>query len=108
MCFISICCALLFEECYYSIQIIQVIASYEQLIEPMYLCLDRHLNIIATASYAHNIKVFSLEGNLVANEPGQSHCLEIYICRKGCILVTVVVVERKFLQCYESYTFVFE
>ena len=62
----------LFEECNNPIQtfsrdgnLIQVIASQDQLIHAQYLCVDRHLNIIVSDSGAHNLKVFSIEGHLL-------------------------------------------
>ena len=62
----------LFRVCNYPIQtfsrdgnLIQVIASQDQLIHACYLCVDRHLNIIVSDSDAHNLKVFSIEGHLL-------------------------------------------
>ena len=62
----------LFLDCNYPIQtfsrdgnLIQVIASQDQLIDAFYLCVDRHLNIIVSDWGAHNLKVFSIEGNLL-------------------------------------------
>ena len=62
----------LFEKCNYPIQtfsrdgnLIQVIASQDQLIDAFYLCVDRHLNIIVSDWGAHNLKVFSIEGHLL-------------------------------------------
>ena len=43
-----------------------IIVSEEQLGLPCYFCLDRHFNIIVSNCLAHNIKVFSLEGDLIA------------------------------------------
>ena len=43
-----------------------VTVSEEQLKLPYYFCLDRHFNIIVSNWDAHNIKVFSLEGDLIA------------------------------------------
>ena len=43
-----------------------IIVSEEQLKLPYYFCLDRHFNIIVSNWDAHNIKVFSLEGDLIA------------------------------------------
>ena len=62
----------LFRDCNYPIQtfsrdgnLIQVIASQDQLIDAWYLCVDRHLNIIVSDWGAHNLKVFSKEGHLL-------------------------------------------
>ena len=62
----------LFCDCNYPIQtfsrdgnLIQVIASQDQLIDALYLCVDRHLNIIVSNFEAHNLKVFSIEGHLL-------------------------------------------
>ena len=62
----------LFCDCNYPIQtfsrdgnLIQVIASQDQLINAQYLCVDRHLNIIVSDEGAHNLKVFSIEGHLL-------------------------------------------
>ena len=62
----------LFLGCNYLIQtfsrdgnLIQVIASQDQLINAYYLCVDRHLNIIVSDEGAHNLKVFSIEGHLL-------------------------------------------
>ena len=43
-----------------------IIVSEEQLELSYYLCLDRHFNIIVSNCHGHNIKVFSLEGDLIA------------------------------------------
>ena len=63
----------LFHECPYSVQsfsrdgnLMHSIVSQEQLIEASYFCLDRHMNIIVSDYAAHNVKVFSREGQLVA------------------------------------------
>ena len=60
----------MFEFCNHPIQtfsrdgnLIQVIASKDQLIHPWYLCVDRHLNIVVSDEGAHNLKVFSIEGH---------------------------------------------
>ena len=62
----------LFWKCNYPIQtfsrdgnLIQVIASQDQLINAQYLCVDIHLNIIVNDFKAHNLKVFSIEGHLL-------------------------------------------
>ena len=62
----------LFDDCNYLIQtfsrdgnLIQVIASQDQLIDACYLCVDRHLNIIVSDWMADNLKVFSIEGHLL-------------------------------------------
>ena len=62
----------LFRDCNYPIQnfsregnLIQEIASQDQLIDARYLCVDRHLNIIVSDWGAHNLKVFSMEGHLL-------------------------------------------
>ena len=46
--------------------LIRIIASEEQLTKPNFLCLDRHYNIIVSDFAAHNLKVFSPEGDLIA------------------------------------------
>ena len=63
----------LFHECPYSVQsfsrdgnLMHLIVSQEQLIEASFFCLDRHMNIIISDARAHNVKVFSREGQLVA------------------------------------------
>ena len=63
----------LFHECPYSVQsfsrdgnLMHLIVSQEQLIEASYFCLDRHMNIVISDEEAHNVKVFSREGQLVA------------------------------------------
>ena len=62
----------LFRHCNYLIQtfsrdgnLIQVIASRDQLIVAFHLCVDRHLNIIVTDYKASNLKIFSIEGHLL-------------------------------------------
>ena len=45
--------------------LIQVIASQDQLILAGYLCVDRHLNIIVSDCEVQNLKVFSIEGHLL-------------------------------------------
>ena len=45
--------------------LIQTIASRNQLIEAYYLCVDRHFNIIVSDAKADNLKVFSIEGHLL-------------------------------------------
>ena len=62
----------LFRECPYPVQsfsrdgtLMHSIVSQEQLIGAYYFCLDRHMNVIISDTYAHNIKVFSREGQLV-------------------------------------------
>ena len=42
-----------------------MIASQDQLIRALYLCVDRHLNIIVSDRGAHNLKIFSIEGHLL-------------------------------------------
>ena len=62
----------LFHKCNYLIQtfsrdgnLIQVITSQDQLIDAIYLCVDRHLNIIVSDMEANNLKIFSIEGHLL-------------------------------------------
>ena len=62
----------LFRNCNYPIQtfsrdgnLTQVITSQDQLIDARFLCVDRHLNIIVSDFFAHNLKVFSIEGHLL-------------------------------------------
>ena len=62
----------LFHDCTNPIQtfsrdgnLIQVIASQDQLMDAWCLCVDRHLNIIVSDYGAHNLKVFSIEGHLL-------------------------------------------
>ena len=51
--------------------LIRVIASqlmdvrFYQLMDVQYLCVDKHLNILASDYGAHNLKVFSIEGHLL-------------------------------------------
>ena len=63
----------LFYKCPYSVQsfsrdgnLMRLVVSQEQLIEARYFCLDRHMNIVISDEEAHNVKVFSREGQLVA------------------------------------------
>ena len=95
----------LFYKCPYSVQsfsrdgnLMHLIVSQEQLIEASYFCLDRHMNIVISDRRAHNVKVFSREGQLVATighegtEPGKFHSPQgIDINKEG----LVVVVDRK-------------
>ena len=46
--------------------LVRIIASEEQLEVLSFLCLDRHFNIVVSDCAAHNLKVFSLEGDLIA------------------------------------------
>ena len=62
----------LFRDCNYLIQtftrdgnLIQVIASQDQLMDASYLCVDRYLNIIVSDWQAHNLNVFSIDGYLL-------------------------------------------
>ena len=91
----------LFDCCNYPIQtfsrdgnLIQVIASQDQLIHASYLCVDRHLNIIVSDCDAHNLKVFSIEGHLLTTigqegeVPGKFYCpTGIDIDKEGRIVV---------------------
>ena len=63
----------LFRECTYSVQsfsrdgnLVRLIVSQEQLMGADYFCLDRKMNIIIGDYGAHNVKVFDIEGQLVA------------------------------------------
>ena len=92
-------------ECPYPVQsfsrdgnLMHLIVSQEQLICPMYFCLDRHMNIIISDFRAHNVKVFSRDGQLVATighegtGPGEFQNPQgIDINKEG----LVVVVDRK-------------
>ena len=91
----------LFEKCNYPIQtfsrdgnLIQVIASQDQLMNAYYLCVDRHLNIILSDWRAHNLKIFSIEGHLLTTigqegeGPGKFHYPKgIDIDKEGRIVV---------------------
>ena len=91
----------LFRNCNYPIQtfsrdgnLTQVITSQDQLINAYYLCLDRHLNIIVSDSGAHNLKVFSIEGQLLTTigqegeGPGKFNCPRgIDVDKEGRIVV---------------------
>ena len=91
----------LFDECPYSVQsfsrdgnLMHLIGSQEQLIEALYLCLDRHMNIIISDRSAHNVKAFSIEGQLVATighkgtGPGELQSPEgIDINKEGIVVV---------------------
>ena len=74
--------------------LVRTIASEEQLERPCYLCLDRHCNIIVSNCDAHNIKVFSQEGDLIATighegtRPGEfKHPNSIDVDKYGRIVV---------------------
>ena len=91
----------MFYDCNYPIQtfsrdgnLIQVIASQDQLIDAYYFCVDRHLNIIVSDRMAHNLKVFSIEGHLLTTigqegeGPGKFRCPKgIDIDKEGRIVV---------------------
>ena len=91
----------LFHMCPYPVQsfsrdgtLMHSIVSQEQLIGAGYFCLDRHMNIIISDTFAHSIKVFNREGQLVATigqegtEPGQFQSPRgIAINREGLIVV---------------------
>ena len=91
----------LFHKCPYPVQsfsrdgiLMHSIVSQEQLIGALYFCLDRHMNVIISDTYTHNIKVFNREGPLVATigqkgtEPGQFQSPRgIAINREGLIVV---------------------
>ena len=62
----------LFGHCNYPIQtfsrdgnLIQVITSQDQLIHASCLCVDRHFNIVVSDAGANNLKIFSIEGQLL-------------------------------------------
>ena len=94
----------LFDECPYSVQsfsrdgnLMHLIVSQEQLIGAHYFCLDRHMNIIISDMGAHNVKVFSREGQLVATighkgtGPGEFRSPQgIDINKEGLVVVVVV------------------
>ena len=76
--------------------LIRIIASEEQLTDPIFLCLDRHYNIIVSNFGTHNLKVFSSEGDLIATighkgrGPGEFHTsypTGIDVDREGRIVV---------------------
>ena len=78
--------------------LIQVIASQDQLGLTLYLCVDRHLNIIVSNWGANNLKVFSIEGHLLTTigqegeGPGKFNKLKgIDIDKEG----RIVVVDNK-------------
>ena len=91
----------LFHECPYPVQsfsrdgiLMHSIVSQEQLIGAYNFCLDRHMNFIIGDTFAHNIKVFNREGQLVTTigqegtEPGQFRSPQgIAIFREGLIAV---------------------
>ena len=91
----------LFGHCDYLIQtfsrdgnLIQVITSQDQLIDAIYLCVDRHLNIIVSDWGANNLKIFSIEGHLLTTigqegeGPGKFDCpMGIDIDKEGRIVV---------------------
>ena len=91
----------LFDKCRYLVQsfsrdgtLMHSIVSQEQLIGALYFCLDRHMNVIISDTFAHNIKVFNREGQLVTtigqggSEPGQFQSPQgIAINREGLIVV---------------------
>ena len=99
----------LFHDCNYPIQtfsrdgnLIQVIASQDQLIYAYYLCVDRHLNIIVSDSGARYLKVFSIEGHLLTTigqegeGPGKFFCPRgIDIDKEGRIVVVDLKVSHK-------------
>ena len=78
--------------------LIRIIASRGQLMVPYCLCLDRQSNIIVSDTFAHNVKVFSPEGDLIATigqegtEPGEFKSPSgIDVDKDG----RIVVVDRK-------------
>ena len=78
--------------------LIRIITSRGQLLRTYCLCLDRHSNIIVSDTFAHNIKVFSPEGYLIATigqegtEPGEFKSPSgIDVDKDG----RIVVVDRK-------------
>ena len=80
----------LFRDCNYPIQtfsrdgnLIQVIASQDQLIDAWYLCVDRHLNIIVSDCDAHNLKVFSIEGHLLTTIGQEGEGPGKFLCPRG-------------------------
>ena len=95
----------LFRNCNYPIQTFsrdgnlkQVITSQDQLSNALYLCVDRHLNIIVSDWGADNLKVFSIEGHLLTTI-GQEGEGPGKFCGPRCIDVDkegrIVVVDRK-------------
>ena len=99
----------LFDNCPYSVQsfsrdgnLVHLIASQVQLIGAYYFCLDRYLNIIINNRSAHDVKVFSREGQLVATighkgtGPGEfSYPHGIDINKEGLIVVVDLKDSRK-------------
>ena len=91
----------LFGNCDYPIQtfskdgnLIRIITSQDQLINPYYLCVDRHLNIIVSDCEAQNLKVFSIEGHLLTTigqegvGPGKfNHPMGVDVDKEGRIVV---------------------
>ena len=78
--------------------LVRIIASRGQLLRTYCLCLDRHFNIIVSDTFAHNVKVFSPEGYLIATigqegtEPGEFKSPSgIDVDKDG----RIVVVDRK-------------
>ena len=94
----------LFRNCNYPIQTFsrdgnlkQVITSQDQLSNALYLCVDRHLNIIVSDWGADNLKVFSIEGHLLTTI-GQEGEGPGKFCGPRCIDVDKegrIVVDRK-------------
>ena len=92
----------LFRECPYPVQsfsrdgtLMHSIVSQEQLVRANHFCLDRHMNVIISDTFADNIKVFNREGQLVATigqegtEPGQFQFpTGIAINREGLIVAS--------------------
>ena len=73
--------------------LIRTIGS-EELRRPDYLCLDRHYNILVSDNTAHNVKVFSSEGHLIATirhegtGPGEFyHPMGIDVAKDGLIVI---------------------
>ena len=78
--------------------LIRIITSRGQLLRTYFLCLDRQSNIIVSDTFAHNVKVFSPEGDLIATigqegtEPGEFKSPSgIDVDKDG----RIVVVDRK-------------
>ena len=107
----------LFHECPYSVQsfsrdgnLMHLIVSQEQLIGASCFCLDRHMNIVISDEKAHNVKVFSREGQLVATighkgtGPGEFRSPQgIDINKEG----LVVVVDSKQSRKLQFFQFLF-
>ena len=79
----------LFGNCDYPIQtlsrdgnLIRMITSQDQLIND-YLCVDRHLNIIVSDCETHNLKIFSIEGQLLTTIGQRGKGPGKFVCPRG-------------------------